>query len=499
MSLSVREVLDHPLLRPAEPVVRSGAGALDVTVRWVHSADLVDIAPLLRGGEALLTNGVGLVSVDVAGRRRYVRSLAEIGIAALLFEVGRTFPSVPEEMVDEACDTGLTVVELKPALRFTEVAETVNSELIDRSVVRLRHADETSRALSVALAKGASLAELLAQVAASLGTWAQLLDRAGRTVAEAGRMHPGDGPSADAPVLVDGVAWGRLVIGTAGAPELLGEAVLDRAPTVLGLCLIREHKDLAGALRTQQILLEQLVGNRSVAKGVLQARMQTAGLAVAGHEYVCIAVDTHRVRSAEGMVDAAIRQCGHGIFGVVAGRLCALVTRPRDESSRNLAEDVRRAVDGAMRGQRQACVAVGRVVRDVADLPRAMTDTYGTLSLGQDLHLFEPVIGVQELSLQRLLNGFGDREVLRQFVDDQIGVLLEADSDKGGHLIHTLEVLISCNGSKAEAAKRLHLRRQSLYYRLERIERLTGADLGDPQHLLPITVALTVHKMLSPA
>ncbi len=83
-------------------------------------------------------NGVGLVGVDETGRRLYVRRLAESGVAGLLFEVGRTFAQVPADMVDEARDVGLPVVELQPVLRFTEVAEAVNSELIDRSVARLR-------------------------------------------------------------------------------------------------------------------------------------------------------------------------------------------------------------------------------------------------------------------------------------------------------------------------------------------------------------------------
>jgi purine catabolism regulator len=72
-------------------------------------------------------------------------------------------------MVDEARDVGLPVVELQPALRFTEVAEAVNSELIDRSVARLRHADEVSRTLSEALARGASLSELIEQIGSTFG------------------------------------------------------------------------------------------------------------------------------------------------------------------------------------------------------------------------------------------------------------------------------------------------------------------------------------------
>src|ERR1700759_4493665 len=232
MTLILRHVLEHPLLRRAQPSVLSGHDHLDHAVRWVHSADLYDIAPLLRGDEMLLTNGVGLIGVDETARRLYVRRIAESGVAALCFEVGRTFAEVPSEMVDEAIDVGLPIVELQPVLRFTEVAEAVNSELIDRSVARLRHADEISRALSEALARGASLTELIERVAGTVGTWARLGDYAGRTVVTAGQPDPdGDGPSSEAPVLVEGTAWGRLTAGTAGVPTELVEAVMDRAPT----------------------------------------------------------------------------------------------------------------------------------------------------------------------------------------------------------------------------------------------------------------------------
>src|SRR6202158_2471386 len=71
MALILRDVLDHPVLRPADPVLLSGPDHLDHVVRWVHTADLYDIAPLLRGDEVLLTNGVGLVGVDERARRLY--------------------------------------------------------------------------------------------------------------------------------------------------------------------------------------------------------------------------------------------------------------------------------------------------------------------------------------------------------------------------------------------------------------------------------------------
>ncbi len=498
MSLTLRHVLEHPLLRRAQPSVLSGHDHLDHVVRWVHSADLYDIAPLLRGDEMLLTNGVGLIGVDEAARRLYVRRIAESGVAGLCFEVGRTFAEVPPEMVEEAVDVGLPIVELQPALRFTEVAEAVNSELIDRSVARLRHADEISRALSEALARGASQTELIEQVAATLGTWARLSDYAGRIVVDAGQPVPDGGePSAEAPVLVEGMAWGRLTAGTAGIPTVLVEAVMDRAPTVLGLCLIREQKDVAGGLRAQQVLLHHLVANNPADRSVLDARLRAAGVATSDHQYACIAVDPSRVESAAHVVDAIVRRAGSGVFGLVDGVLCGVAAGPDDNASPNLAHVARHTALAELWPQSRLCAAVSRTVRDVTDLPRAMSETRATLSLGQDLHMNEAVISVQALALERLLAAHGNPEATRQFVEDQIGALTRADSIKNSQLSHTLEVLAACGGSKAEAAKRLHVRRQSLYYRLDQISRLLDVEMDDPKQLMTLGVAIAAERLVN--
>lgn len=494
MTLTVREVLAHRVLQSADPQVLSGTAHLDRDVRWVHSADLYDIAPLLRGGEVLLTNGVGLLGVDEAARRLYVRRLAETGIAALFFEIGRTFSAVPREMVDEATEVGLPVVELQPTLRFTEVTEAVNSELIDRSVARLRHADEISRALSEALARGSSLSELIEQVAETLGTWAQLSDYAGRVAAASQHFPPADGePFAEVAVLVEGASWGRLRIGTIGPSELLVGAVLDRAPTVLGLCLIREQKDVAGSLRAQHILLEQLVANVKVDRNVLTARLRGAGIACVDHQYVCISVDP-RVPSAAEIIDGLVRHAGQGIFALVDGTLCGLLAGHVDGASINLADVVRRAATMELPARSRLCMTVSRVVLELESLPRAMAETRAALALGQRLHMSDSVVSVQALALERLLSAHGDIDAVRQFVDDQIGMLDTVDAARGSQLLPTLEALIDCAGSKSEAAKRLHIRRQSLYYRLDQIARLTNVDLDDPRQLTTMSVALTARR-----
>jgi len=135
-------------------------------------------------------------------------------------------------------------------------------------------------------------------------------------------------------------------------------------------------------------------------------------------------------------------------------------------------------------------------VRDVSELPRAMSETRVTLTLGQELHMNDAVVSVQALALERLLAAHGNAEATRQFVEEQIGALARADSAKNSQLSHTLEVLAACGGSKAEAAKRLHVRRQSLYYRLDQISKLLDVDMDDPKQLMTLAVAITASRLV---
>ncbi|MBN9619761.1 MAG: PucR family transcriptional regulator ligand-binding domain-containing protein, partial [Actinobacteria bacterium] len=48
---TLREVLALPALRRSSPLVRVGRTQLDRQVRWVHVAEVTDIASLLEGGE----------------------------------------------------------------------------------------------------------------------------------------------------------------------------------------------------------------------------------------------------------------------------------------------------------------------------------------------------------------------------------------------------------------------------------------------------------------
>ncbi len=87
-SMTVRDALAVPALRNAGPLVLAGAAGLGRQVRWVHTTELVDIAPLLRGGDLVLSTGIALPDSpeDLAA---FAGSLDQSEAAGLVIELGR--------------------------------------------------------------------------------------------------------------------------------------------------------------------------------------------------------------------------------------------------------------------------------------------------------------------------------------------------------------------------------------------------------------------------
>ena len=68
--------------------------------------------------------------------------------------------------------------------------------------------------------------------------------------------------------------------------------------------------------------------------------------------------------------------------------------------------------------------------------------------------------------------------------------LVRYDRERGSDLVRTLRVYFACGANASEAADRLFLHRNSMLYRIARIEKLTGADLKNPRIGLMLQLGL---------
>ncbi|WP_048821645.1 PucR family transcriptional regulator, partial [Streptomyces ipomoeae] len=75
----------------------------------------------------------------------------------------------------------------------------------------------------------------------------------------------------------------------------------------------------------------------------------------------------------------------------------------------------------------------------------------------------------------------------RAHQDPAVGPLLTPAHHE---LAHTAEVFLDCAGQAGRTAAELGIHRQTLYYRLSRVEKLTGLDLDDGEDRLLLHMAL---------
>ena len=494
MSVSLGEILAHPALAAADPVVHPlGTDTSAQPVRWVHSSEVLDIAPLLRGGELLLCGGITLATATPAKRGDYVRELAQRGIAALAIETGGVLPEVPGDMLETAAEYGLPVVELRKVVPFVGVMQAINSMLVSDSVSQLRRADEASHAMAVELAHGGSLDRILSVLAGITHAEVTLTSTTGATLASAASGQAeaaGDKSSTVEPqeqarliridVPIRGILAAQLLLRVpAGEDENLARTAGNRSVDILALALLQRMspglKEVAGAA------LLRAVDSGSQAWR-LQQLASAAGIPPAA-PLVALVIRSDMLEQLRSSVEHLLsRRVQPSATYVDNAELLAVAVLSGDSP-----RDSRHALLAGLRALPALAgtlVAVGPLADGISEAPWSLSETRLTLELAGSLGRSQsgasgqqcPVIDSEAFAVERLAVGSLDTDQRRNFVRQQLGAVLDYDAQRNSRLLGTLATWLDSGCNTAQAARELHVERQSMHQRLQRIFELCGGD-----------------------
>lgn len=494
MPMLLTDVLAHPVVRRGAPTVVAGADRLDREVRWLHSSDIFEIAPLLRGGDLLLTTGLGVLGRGDADARSFVRSLAQRGVAALVLETCRFFTAAPAEMVAEAERLGLPMVAFDRVVPFVEVTEALNAVIVDAALNRLRHADEVSQQMSSVLVGGGGVPEALDRLSELLGAPVRFVRDGGL----------GDGavlsdveerlelPDA-VPVLVHGVVAGWLRSDLTARDRSLGEAALERAATALSLAILRDERTVAAALSGRQHLAGLLLDPETGAAAV-RATLREAGLPTDVPSYVTVVGTGPVVERVAAVLERACTAAvptSPSATALAAGTAYVVSVIAVNGVAATVVADVRHALEtGTPLAAADALAAIGPIASRVEAVARSAQEARLSLGAVWSRAPRTRVVESREVGLERALLHGHDVDQLHALADEHLGPLLAYDARRGTRLVDTLRAVLESSDGKTGAAARLHIRRQSLYQRLARISSLLAVDLDDPGVRSSLLVAL---------
>nr|MDA8291779.1 PucR family transcriptional regulator ligand-binding domain-containing protein [Actinomycetota bacterium] len=512
MAIRVADLVGQACLRIE---VLAGASGLGRKVSWAHASDLPDPWNWLAGGELLLKNGRSLARSS-ADQVTFLDELAHASVAGLVIGDDPHTPDLAARAVSRANELHLPVLKVPYRTSFIEISRTVadaSTEEQSRHLARIERIYCSIQPESTSDVD--SNGSFTQRLGAALGHRVYVVDgqRAGPVLGSPSL------PSALANALRAALAEqqdtlpGVLHLPAQGRRSAVCVPVPFEEPTLLvatrttgggfDLSVLHHAASAAATTLSQATLREDLAAQpqAAVLADLLPLEERTPGQGATERE---LDLDLSRsVLVATTAADrAATRRAVIGLrrrgvrHTVVTGRdgLWVLVEdEPADETPASQTDsDAGTLDDLVLRLGRGAALGASAPVRVVSRLGDASREARVALRIAA-----KRGGGVARYGSAGVLPAFHDPVASQALVDDVLGPLLEYDREHGTELLASLTAFLVNRRSWSRTATALRLHRQTVVYRMQRVEKLTRRDLTETGNLAELWLAITAHELLS--
>lgn len=491
MAVTVRDIVGMAQLACS---VQAGAEGLDRPVLWAHSCELSDPWTWLGRDELLMTVGM-CVPEGAAAQVSFIDELAAKGLAGIAIGDHLMAPPLTVEMLARADELRFPMLAVRHTTPFAALARTVaiasQSDQIGR-VTRLSRLYEQARMTTPG---GTALLERLSS---ELGVGLHVVDvEHGTEVLAAASALPGEVIEALQDEAVDAdrlpariaVSAGeftvtafalsthrRCMMVLEGRNVDLDAFVILHSQSLVGVEVERATRERERADRMGEALLQQLVDGEMGGEAAAP-RLEQAGLSHAPWQVLAfpgVAVESARtVLSDQGIAYVS------SVAGGVALLLC-------DRDDVPAATEILRS--------RAEGVGASSVLPEAKDISEGAKEARWALEAARSRG--EAVADYSDSAPLFLPRTVGEARFAIRVV---LGALIDNDRTHGTDLVHTLRAYLSETRSWNETADKLHIHRQTLGYRLRRIESLTGRSTRRPADIAMFWMALNALEITDDA
>jgi len=531
--------------------VVAGERGLDRTIDHITVMEVPDVIQWLKGNDLLLTS-LYPIKDDREAIGKLVEQLDEVGSSALAIKTHRYVEAIPESIIEAGNRLGLPIIEIDNEVSYLDImtplmelmltSRDADKEPLEPFFQWITELAMSGKGIPALIEAVQQMTENIITVGSEIPPLESLYK--GRNVAPLTRAQKNELKAAKRSIrmqrLLDGRMTPCIVTPLLLNDELYGDVtcwhtkrefrerdfqVLDRTVLLLALEFLKviTKADVEQTFK-DDFLSEVLLGHvadkdEAIKRGEifgwdLDKNYQVLSIAFAkgaaeGADLEALWVQEQKRRLLR-KINEIFRFGVHKIITTIRkDYLVVLYPRedgksgqeypyrddPQKEPVMHMAESVRRQL--AQEFEELAfTVGVGRFYPGLEGIHKGFSESVQAIKLGKPISGTSGCVHYEDLGIFRILSQFNDWRELESIYSETVGKLVEYDWSSNANLVATLTEYFANNCSLSETAEKLFVHVNTMKYRLQKIEQLTGCSVHDAEKRLLLHVGLKIHQIL---
>ncbi|OME82176.1 hypothetical protein BK120_16025 [Paenibacillus sp. FSL A5-0031] len=550
----LKELLSLPVYANAK--ILAGHDGMTNSVQSVNIMDAPDIINYLKPQELLLTTGYAMKDQPEA-LLSLVKSMAEFGCAGLAIKTKRFLQEVPSDVLQCAEKLHFPIIELSLAHSLGDICNDSLSHILEKRTDELHYALTTHKQFSQMIMQGKSTVDVIEALSLLIDSPVMLINPQGGLLHRSNAMttelylalssdlqaeliSPSLHSSYSIPFtsqafigapftavelypIVTFQLEGLLVALTSDSSKHfsnLTKHAMEQAANVIGLELIKKQAVKERSRRYKNEFFSDFVDGLITSEQELIHRSKNYDLL---NHPVYVSIVAKRDTSFDSFrPPSTLESDGRFIserdrhYNVLKGEFSKLDLRfvlfTKNEYfcfliALKANQDAAKGTEDKFLGQLKQMVlclseqhgipisiGIGNPVSQLTHVPLSYKEAIEALQTGYDARKKQFVQPYRAKDFSNLLRMI-PKEELKEYYEETFKDLLSIEGKERSDLMKTLSTFYDTHCQLAETAKQLFVHRNTVTYRLEKCERLTGRDLRDPVESLRFRTAFSMQSM----
>lgn len=536
MAITMGQALQIPQLQ--EMTVVGGARGLGRVIECVDVLEVPDVARWLRAGEFVVTTCYA-VKDDPAAQLNIIRVMHAANGAGVAVKFGRFLGKVPEPMKELADELEIPLLAIPDHLSFMDITLPLMTAMIDEQSLRLKYSEKVRRKMIQAALGANGLDTVCTMLAELTGHEVMICNGEMNNLAIAGgdffhkqkftkadlqnfkqpERHP---PIAAFPIEVRQRCYGYILLACPTPLTELHCVAIEHAITLAAVQLVKEEAVEQAQQSYYRDLLEDLISGAFKSRELIVSRAESLDLLLSKPQVILIVDIDHfsgyimkDSTDYEQKAAALKRRMAQIVTALVktfvwralvvqrSDSVVVIMPVLSDEKDKAAKMNFRERLHGLSQCIQQkiqeeypeitVSIGISAQIDDPLDIAANYQEVRTVLKLSKKMNGEGKIAFWSDFEIYLLLEKLG--KPVERYYQMKLGALQEAKNYK--ELLATLKAYLDCQGNSMEAAKKLYIHRNTLRYRLQRIEKILGRDLMQADERFTLLLAIKVGELIN--